>query len=569
MTSESKPTTEARKKPPVFVILLGLACILPFVGKGGMVASVVIACALLGVPLFALIGLVTIICFTLFTGYSEATQFSPMVERMRGLIDQKTLVAVPLFIMSGSVMARGEISTRLIDFARACVGWIPGGLGMSAVFACVFFAAISGSSPATVIAIGAMMAPSLIDAGYSDRFSHGLLTSAGSLGILIPPSIPMILYPIVYGPSANIETETLFASGFGPGLLIALILMGYCLVYGIMKKTPRDTFEFRAIGRTAIKGFWALMFPVLILGGIYGGIYTTVEAAAFSVVYAVLVEVYVHRALKLSEVPETFKETGVFLGALLVIMVAALAFDEFLHEEGVPEQLVAWIESLHLPKWQFLLLLNGLLLIVGMAMDILSAMFIFVPLLAPVAAFMGIDPLHFGIIFIVNLEIGYLTPPVGLNLFVASTLFERPLGHIIKSVVPFIALMLLALIPITYWPQLSVGLGYAIMDKEPPEIRQVSTGALDDDDPVEDEDTDTDETPDGVMTLEQMMQEAGGEDDEGGDEGGVQTLEEMMQEAEDGDSSSSDASEDSDEPPSMSSSMEMQTLEEMMQEAGI
>lgn len=558
-----------RKKPPVFFGLLGVALVLPFLGKGGMVASVVITCALLGVPLFALIGLVTILCFTVYTGYSEVTQFSPMVERMRGLIDQKTLVAVPLFIMSGSVMARGEISTRLIDFARSCVGWIPGGLGMSAVFACVFFAAISGSSPATVIAIGAMMAPALIDAGYSDRFSHGLLTSAGSLGILIPPSIPMILYPIVYGPSANIETETLFASGFGPGILIALILMGYCLVYGIIKKAPRDVFEWRAIGRTAVKGFWALMFPVLILGGIYGGIYTTVEAAAFSVVYAVLVEVYVHRAMKLSEVPETFKETGVFLGALLVIMVAALAFDEFLHEEGVPEQLVAWIESLHLPKWQFLLLLNGLLLIVGMAMDILSAMFIFVPLLAPVAAFMGVDPLHFGIIFIVNLEIGYLTPPVGLNLFVASTLFERPLGHIIKSVVPFIALMLCALIPITYWPELSVGLGYAIMDKEPPVIREVSTGALEPLDPDEDEDVEVEETPDGVQTLEQMMQEMeGGSDgsDEDG-EGDVQTLDEMMREAEE--SSMEMETETSMESETSMGSMEMQTLEEMMNEAGI
>ena len=558
--------TDAKKQPPVFLILLALAVVLPFMGKGGMVASVVIACALLGVPLFALIGLVTILCFALYSGYSEPTQFSPMVERMRGLIDQKTLVAVPLFIMSGSVMARGQISTRLIDFARSCVGWIPGGLGMSAVFACVFFAAISGSSPATVIAIGAMMAPSLIDAGYGDRFSHGLLTSAGSLGILIPPSIPMILYPIVYGPSANIETETLFASGFGPGILIALILMGYCFVYGMMKKTPRDTFELRAIGRTAVKGFWALMFPVLILGGIYGGIYTTVEAAAASVVYAVLVEVYVHRALKLSEVPETFKETGVFLGALLVIMVAALAFDEFLHEEGVPEQLVAWIESLHLPKWQFLLLLNGLLLLVGMAMDILSAMFIFVPLLAPVAAFMGVDPLHFGIIFIVNLEIGYLTPPVGLNLFVASTLFERPLGHIIRSVVPFIGLMLCALIPITYWPQMSVGLGYAIMGKEPPEIREVSTGALQPlDEPDEDDDPEVEEAPDGVMTLQEMMQQAeDGSDDADGDEG-VQTLEEMMQEVEESSMDSTSMDSTTMQP----ASMEMQTLEEMMNEAGI
>ncbi len=541
-------------KPRVFYALLALALGLPLLGKGGMVAGLLLACALLGVPLFATIGLLTIACFILYAGYSEPHQFSPMVERMRGLIDQKNLVAIPLFIMSGSVMARGQISTRLIDFARACVGWIPGGLSMSAVFACVFFAAISGSSPATVIAIGAMMGPALVDAGYEERFSHGLLSSAGSLGILIPPSIPMIIYPIVYQ-GAYIETETLFASGFGPGLLMAAILMGYCLVYGVRTKAPRDEFHLHTLGAAAVRGFWALMFPILILGGIYGGIYTTVEAAAFSVVYAVLVEVYVHRALRLADVPETFKETGVFLGALLVIMVSALAFDEFLHEEGVPEKLVRWIEGMELAQWQFLLMLNALLLVVGMAMDILSAMFIFVPLLAPVALAMGVDPLHFGIIFIVNLEIGYLTPPVGLNLFVASTLFERPLGHIIRSVVPFIALMIVGLGVITYWDSLSVGLGYAIMGRERPNPTPRAGGSRE----AQTIPETLDPPADGVQTLEEMMRQVE-EGDDHDSEGGVQTLEEMMREVERADVPAA-------EPPP--ASMRVLTLEEMMEEVGV
>ncbi len=561
-------------KPPIFYLVLLLALGLPLLGKGGAVAGAVIGAALLGVPLFALIGLITILCFVLFSDYDSARQFSPMVERMRGLIDQKNLVAIPLFIMSGAIMARGEISSRLIDFARSVVGWIPGGLGISAVSACVFFAAISGSSPATVIAIGAMMGPALVDAGYGERFSHGLLTSAGSLGILIPPSIPMIIYPIVYQGEV-IETELLFASGFGPGLVIATLLGGYCIVQGVRNKTPRDEFSFKQVGASFVHGFWAIMFPVLILGGIIFGVYTTVEAAAFSVVYAVVVEVWVHRAIKLDDVPKAFEETGIFLGSLLVIMVMALAFDEFLHERGVPEMLVHWMRSLDLEQWQFLLLLNAVLLAVGMMMDILSAMFIFVPLLAPVAVAMGIDPLHFGIIFIVNLEIGYLTPPVGLNLFVASTLFERPLGHIVKSVLPFIALMMIGLVMITYWPKLSVGVGHVLMGRDMPESFGRDPGAEPDEDRIPslqemmdgaDGDGDGDgDGDDGVMSLEEMMREAEGNADDGdGDDDRVLTLEEMMEEA--AENAEEAQQEEANEPPS---SMRVLSLEEMMEEAGV
>ena len=547
--SQDEQAPAAKPKSLVFYVLLALCLVLPVFGKGGLMAAIVLGGALLGVPLFALIGIVTVAGFFLYKDYTDIARYSPMVERMRGLIDQKTLIAIPLFIMSGAVMSRGQISVRLIDFARSCVGWIPGGLGISAVFACVFFAAISGSSPATVIAIGAMMGPALVKSGYGDRFSHGLLSSAGSLGILIPPSIPMIIYPIVYQ-GAVIETELLFASGFGPGLVMAALLMGYCVVYGIGRPDiPRDPFELKQVGRSFVRGFWALMFPVLILGGIYGGIYTTVEAAGFSVVYAVLVEVYIHRAMTLEDIPETFKETGIFLGSLLVIMVAALALDELLHELEIPEKLAHWIESQELEGWQFLLILNGLLLLVGMAMDILSAMFIFVPLLAPVAVAMGVDPLHFGIIFIVNLEIGYLTPPVGLNLFVASTLFERPLGHIIRSVLPFIGLMVIGLGVITYWPGLSVGLGHWVMGREQVEIPAGGPGggALQ---PLDDGALDGDDGDGDVQTLEQMMNELEGGGD---DEGGVQTLEEMMNELEEGEGSEDEGG--------------VQTLEEMMREA--
>ena len=312
----------------------------------------------------------------------------------------------------------------------------------------------------------------------------------------------MILFPIVYQGS-NIEVELLFASGFGPGLILAVLMMGGCLVYGVKQKTPRDAFSFATIAAAFRRGFWALMFPVLILGGIYGGLYNAVEAAAVSVVYAVFVELFIHRALTFADIVASFRETGVLLGSLLVIIVAALAFNEYLTVKGVPAMLAQWIAEQDLSKTQFLLILNGTLLLVGMAMDIVSAMLIFVPLLAPVAVSVGVNPLHFAIIFIVNLEIGYLTPPVGLNLFVASTLWNKSLGHIIRSVVPFIGLMVIGLGIVTYWPAASIGLGHWIMGRElidvaPTEVHM--PGALDDDygqpsDSSDDSDAPGDEAP--------------------------------------------------------------------------
>ncbi|MCU0671964.1 MAG: TRAP transporter large permease [Myxococcota bacterium] len=613
-----------RKSPVGLALVLAAAVGLCFLGKGGIVGAVVLVTALLGAPLFVLLGVVTVACYMLYAGRSEPVEFLNLIERIRTLADQPTLLAIPFFIMSGAVMSQGQISSRLIDFARACVGWVPGGLAMSAVLACVFFAAISGSSPATVVAIGGMMGPTLLARGYPERFSHGLLASAGSLGILIPPSIPMILYPIVYQGSF-IEVERLFMAGYGPGAVIATVLMGFCFVYGVKQRklekgdgaTPRalldgalfffglplvfypftdlpgetlvklaiyvailqkvTEFDVKVVGKSLIDGFWALLFPVGIYLGIQTGLFNAIEAAALSVVYAVLVEVYVHRAMKLSAVPKIFQETGIFLGSLLIIMVAALAFSEFLEEQQIPAEMVGWIANMDLEPWQFLLLLNALLLVVGMIMDILSAMFVFVPLLAPIATSLGVDPLHFGIIFIVNLEIGYLTPPVGLNLFVASTLFERPMGHIIKSVAPFIVLMFAGLMVITYVPALSVGIANYLMDGGERSTPPPSSGggALGDDDTTEPE------TPDGVQTIEEMMREMEGDEDgvegsEGGSSSmGVQTIEEMMRELEEAAEEGAEPSEPSEpsEPAAMSPDIaptgRVLTMEEMMEAAGV
>ncbi|UCH29000.1 MAG: TRAP transporter large permease subunit [Myxococcales bacterium] len=493
-------TDRPRERWLPFIIIVALVLFLPFLGKGGLLAAAIIAAALVGAPLFVLIGIGTLGSLFLWSHFRDINQFTIIIEGIRSLADSPTLLAIPFFIMSGAVMSRGQISQRLIDFAQALIGWVPGGMAMSGVIACMLFAAISGSSPATVVAIGSMMGPALIAAGYQERFSHGLLTSAGSLGILIPPSIPMIVYPIV-NQGAVIEVERLFASGFGPGLVMGSILIGYSFYHGIRDKVPTEAFRFKKLAAATRDGFWALMFPILILGGIYGGIFNAVEASAISVVYAVVVEVWLHRALKLKDTPRIFGEVGVFLGSFLVILVMALALGEFLEKEDIPALMVEWIQSKDLAYWQFLLLLNVMLLAVGMMMDILSAMFVFVPLLAPIAASMGIDPMHFGIIFIVNLEIGYLTPPVGLNLFVASALYEKGLGHIIRSVAPFVGLMLIGLALITWYPQLSIGLGNAIMGGDPNQMID------------EDGDAEGDEDAGGMPTMEEMMQEAmAGED---------------------------------------------------------
>ena len=514
-----------------FFIIVGLIFLSPFLGKGFALTALILAGALLGAPLFVLIGIATIACFALFSGFREVEQLSVIMEAIRSLVDTPLLIAIPLFIMSGAVMSKGEISKRLIDFSQALVGWIPGGMAMSSVIACMLFAAISGSSPATVVAIGSMMGPALITAGYSDKFSHGLVTASGSLGILIPPSIPMIIYPIV-NQHASIEVERLFAAGFGPGLVMGSILIGFSFYHGIVDKVDTQSFAFKRLVGATRDGFWALMFPIIILGGIYGGIFNAVEAAAVSVVYAVIVEVYLHRALEPKDIPKIFQETGIFLGSLLVILVMALALNEFLEQENVPAHMVDWIRGKNLDKWQFLIMMNIMLLIVGMAMDILSAMFVFVPLLAPVAMSMGVDPIHFGIIFIVNLEIGYLTPPVGLNLFVAVTLFDRPLGHIIKAVSPFIVLMLIGLGLITAFPQLSIGLGNKIMGVED---APASQGTLD-------ADGEEEAGSSGAMpTMEEMMREMeraeDSEDDEDSDDSGntggaMPTTDDMMKEAE-------------------------------------
>ncbi|MFN7133844.1 MAG: TRAP transporter large permease subunit, partial [Myxococcales bacterium] len=440
-----------------------------------------------------------------------------------------------LFVVAGELMTQGSLARRLIDVARAAFGFIPGGLAVAAVSGCVFFAAISGSSPVTVVAIGSIMVPALVKAKYPENFSIGLLTSAGSLGILIPPSIPMIVYSIMVGSTTPVDPTDLFIAGVVPGLFIGGMLAGYSMLVGKRLSIPTQPFSMKNLLEQSRRGFWSLLLPVIILGGIYSGTFTPTEAAAVSVVYALLVETLIHREIGLKKLVTVAESSMTVMGSLLIIIALAIALNHFLVLEQIPDQMVEWIKSQNLSPTAFLVIVNVFLLGVGCFMDIMSAILIIAPMLAPMASAMGIDPIHMGIIFIVNLEIGYLTPPVGLNLFVASTLFRKSLGFVIRSVAPTLGIMLGSLMLITWVPTLSLGL-VRLIHGEPVFGREPATK------PVPDPVKPTQPEPGPAVsekkakTLEEMMREAQQRRDDGdeAEEAGpkrVKTMEEMMREA--------------------------------------
>ncbi len=437
----------------------------------GLIIVIILAMAL-GQPLFVLIGVVAVYCLLAFhvPELSVENLDSPVLEATRQLFDNPVLLAIPFFIVAGTIMTEGDIARRLIAFARAVFGWVPGGLGVAAVCACVFFAAISGSSPVTVIAIGSIMYPALLAERYPDNFANGLVTSAGSLGILIPPSVPMIVYAIVdptkfkptcgyaLGKAGELDVGDLFLAGIGPGILIGIAMAVYAVYIGVKHKLPRTGFVWGDVWRTLREGIWALLMPLIVLGGIYSALFSPTQAAAVSVVYAFVVEFWIHRSIKLEDVPRILSQCAVLMGTLLLIMTMALAFNDFLANARIPEMAVEVIKGWDLSLVGFLLIVNLLLLVVGCLMDIISAILILVPLLSLIGAGVGVHPIHLAIIFIVNLEIGYLTPPVGLNLFVSSTIFNKKLGEVVRAVVPFLFIMMACLVVVTYVPTVSLGL---------------------------------------------------------------------------------------------------------------
>jgi C4-dicarboxylate transporter DctM subunit len=503
-------------------------------GAGLTVLFATLALAVvLGMPLFVIIGLIATSCFLFLSeDFNGLLTLDRLSDTGAEMMTKEVLLAIPFFVASGAIMSAGGIARRLVDVARSLVGWMPGGLAIATVGACVIFAAISGSSPVTVIAIGSMMYPRLVEAGYERRFALGLVSSGGSLGILIPPSIPMLVYAIVASSSGPIDVAELFLAGVLPGLMIGLLLA--VLAPFNAKKVEREKFDPKLIATRVKDGAWSLSLPLVILGGIYTGVFTPTEAAAISVIYALIVELLIHRDISPQDIPKILTESVVNMGTILIIMLLAFGLNAFLVEEMIPQKVVAWILDKNLTPVTFLLIVNLFLLLVGALMDSISAILIIAPLLAPIGIELGIDPIHLGVIFIVNLEIGYLTPPIGINLFVASSVFRAPLGEVVRGVVPFIGMMLIGLVVVTYVPSIALGPVNKIMREkdfyEPfPEAREVAVA-------IEDDGTDEDVVGDAFKPAEPIV---------GKDGKKVKSIAEMMAENEtEGDEEDEDEDED-------------------------
>lgn len=367
-------------------------------------------------------------------------------------MNRDVLLSIPLYILAGNLMARGGMAQRLIRLMRAVSGPVPGGLAIATVLSCAIFAAVSGSGTVTLLAVGSVMYPALVQAGYPKAFALGAICAAGTLGIIVPPSIPLILYGVM----TSTSIADLFVAGLGPALVLTLLMSIYAIARNFKLRSGWPGFA--ELGQALTSGVWSLLMPVIILGGIYSGYFTATESAAVAVVYALLVETCIHRDLRLEEVLTVMNETTQLLGSLFPVLIMALGLNMFLTYEKIPEELVAWLSGAVDTRLGFLLATNLFLLAVGCLMDIGSAILVLAPILEPLARTQGIDPVHFGIIMVVNLEIGYLTPPLGLNLIVAMGAFQEDFRTICAAVVPFLLIMLVGLAVVILFPGLALGL---------------------------------------------------------------------------------------------------------------
>jgi tripartite ATP-independent transporter DctM subunit len=408
------------------------------------VVFLLVLLTLLGLPLF-----VALAAGSLLATFNAGLDPALLAVELNRLAASPYLAAIPLFTFAGVVLAAGGAPERMIQLFNACVGWLPGGIASVALASCAFFTAFSGASGVTILALGGLMFPMLAHAGYKERFNLGLLTTSGSLGLLFPPSLAILLYGIV----AGVSIDQLFLAGLVPGLLLLLILALYCLYVGRKTAIPRHKFSWMVLARAAREGFWDLLLPVGVIVGIFGGYVTISEASACTAMYVLLLEGVIHREIHLiRHLPELLKDAAILVGSILVILSVAMGLTNLLIDAQVPTKILSYMQ-LHIDsQLHFLILLNAFLLIVGCMMDIFSATVVVVPLILPIALNYGINPVHLGIIFLANLEIGYSTPPVGINLFIASQRFNRPVLSLFRAALPFLALMILWLGLVTYVP---------------------------------------------------------------------------------------------------------------------
>ncbi len=377
------------------------------------------------------------------------------VKEMFNAINKFPLAAIPFFILAGNVMETGGISRRLVEFAKSIVGGVQGGLPMTCVLTCMIFAAVSGSSVATTFAIGTILIPALIKHGYPTTYAAALQATSAELGVIIPPSIPMILY----GVSAEVSIGELFIAGFGPGFLIGGALMLFVWVYCKYKGWGKTDGEGRlSFGKATWQAGWALMMPVIILGGIYGGVFTPTEASAVAVFYALVVGIFIYREIKLRDLHRILYKSVMSSAVIMFIIANAGLFAFLITRAGVPDAIGHWLQDVLKTPAYFLLGVNAALFVIGMFIETSAAIIVLAPILAPVAQHFGIDPVHFGLVMVVNLALGMITPPFGVNLFAACTVARISLDRIIKDLIPFVLVVLSCLMVITYVPSISLGL---------------------------------------------------------------------------------------------------------------
>ena len=405
--------------------------------------------ALLGTPLFIVISAIALLSF-----YSAEIDLSVVIIEMSRLADTPLLISLPLFIFAGTMLSESDAPKRILRLSRLLFGWMPGGLAVISLLVCAVFTAFTGASGVTIFALGGLLLPALLKDGYSDRFSTGLITSSGSLGLLFPPSLPLIHYGVI----SETRIDLLFLAGIVPGLLMLMLL----ILYGMKKSPPKQT-AWKSYSRKEIwagikTSSWELFLPVIVLVGIYGGFITAGEAAAITAMYVLIVEVFIYKDISIRKLPSIMSKSMMLFGGILIILAASMATTNYLVDQQVPTRLFELIKSTIGSKYTFLLLLNIFLLLVGAMLDIFSALVLIVPLIIPIANGYGIDPIHLGIIFLTNLQIGYCTPPVGLNLFLASYRFNRPIVELYRATLPFLLILLFTLLLITYLPWLSLGI---------------------------------------------------------------------------------------------------------------
>jgi len=412
-----------------------------------IIGLVLILLILLGAPLFAVIA-----AGALWNFYQADINLQAVAIEFYGIAEMPILLAIPLFTFAGYLLSESNAPRRMVRLTSALLGWMPAGLAVVSLVASAFFTAFTGASGVTIIALGAILFPAMKQAGYPEKFNLGLVTSAGSLGLLFAPSLPLILYGVV----AEVPIEHLFLAGLLPGFLMLVILAGYSVWKNRAIRTPLSDFSWREVRAATRESIWEIPLPIIVLGGIYSGYFAISEAAAVTALYVLIIDVFILKEVPLRKLRSIVRESMILVGGIMMILGVSRASTNFMIDAGVPQQLLHWISGFVTSEFAFMVMLLVFLLILGAILDVFSAIVLVVPLILPVATQFGVNPVHLGIVFLATMQLGYITPPVGLNLFIAGYRFDRSIVDIYLSTLPFFIFLLFSVILITFWPTLSL-----------------------------------------------------------------------------------------------------------------